>query len=83
MNFQESNANLDELIKFYLPQDSTVTSVNLSNRFGSLFADVHFTVTEEYKKANDLTYANRIMQIRLIKSEDDKGLPIGAFADRS
>ena len=83
MNFQESTANLEELIEFFLPKDSDVTNVNLSSRFGSLFADVHFTVTEEYRVANNLEYANRVMQIRLIKGEDDKGLPIGGFADRA
>jgi len=83
MNFQESNANLDELIKFYLPQDSTVTSVNLTERFGSLFAEVHHTVTDAHKEEYNLSYSNRILSIRLIKGEDDKGAPISSFADNN
>jgi len=83
MNFQQSNANLEELIKFYLPQDSTVTGVNLSSRFGSVFADVHFMVANEYLEINELIHAKRIMSIRLVKGDGDGGLPIGGFADRS
>ena len=81
MNFQESNASLDELIKFYLPQDSTITSVTLSNRFGSTFADVHHTVTDAHKDEYNLSYSNRILSIRLITGGNDKGAPISSFAD--
>ena len=81
MNFQESSANLDELIKFYLPQDSTVTSVTLANRFGSTFAEVHHTVTDAHKEEHNLSYSNRILSIRIIKGENDEGLAISSFAD--
>ena len=80
MNFQD-NANLDELVKFYLPQDSTVTSVNITERFGSIFAEVHHTVSNSYKEEHSLSYSNRILAIRLIKGEGDKGLAISSFVD--
>ena len=73
--------SFDSLIKQHLPQDSTVTSVDLQQSFGSLCAIVKYTISEEYQQENSLTYRNRIMSIRLIQSDDDQGLPISSYAD--
>jgi hypothetical protein len=73
--------NLKDLINLHLPQDSTLTSVNLAERFGSTCVDVHYTISAEYQQAHGLTYKHRILSIRLIQAPGDKGFPINSFAD--
>ena len=73
-------SEIDNLTKSNLPTGSTITGINLAERFGSTVVEVHYTVTEEYLKANDLWHYNRIMSIRLIQAEGDKSLPIMSFA---
>ena len=73
--------DFDQLIKFYLPQDSAITSVRTNERFGSIVVDVHHIVPFGYQKEHDLVSRRRILSIRLIQGEQDKGQPISSFAD--
>lgn len=73
--------DFDQLIKFHLPQDSAIIRVCTSERFGSIVIDVHHVIPVEYQKEHDLTSRRRILSIRLIQGEQDKGLPISSFVD--
>ena len=75
--------DFEKLISHNIPTDSTVTSVKLMVARGSTFIRVHHTITDEYREENELVYSKRILEIRIIKGEQDNGLPISSFADHS
>lgn len=67
-----------------LPKGSIITYIKLKEKYSSLFALVGYKTTEEYKKEHELLYDNRILQIRLIKGEQDLSkLSITSYAATS
>lgn len=64
-----------------LPVDAVITGSDISERFDSTWANVHYTISPEMQKQHDLTNPHRVLSIRLIQSAQDKGLPILSYAD--
>ena len=73
--------DFEKLITYNVPKDSTITSTGTKQVNGSTFLVVHYTIATEHQAEYDLTYNQRILQIRIIKGEQDQGLPIISFAD--
>ena len=72
---------MQNLINSHLPEGSTVTSATTTTLSGSTFLDIRFTVNEEFQTQFELSNPNRVLRIRVIKGEEDYGMPISGFAD--
>lgn len=76
------HSDFEKLIALNLPKDSAIIKrIGVKQVNGSTFLEVHHIITEEYRSEHDLTYRERVMQIRIVKGENDYGLPISSFAD--
>jgi hypothetical protein len=64
-----------------LPADTVITGSNIAERFGSTWVHVHHTISPEMQKQHDLIYPHRILSIRLMQSEQDKGPSVLSYAD--
>lgn len=73
--------NFESLISLNLPKNSTVVSTNLKEQRGSIYVEVHYTVSKEYQIEHELWTDKRILEIRLIKGEADEGLPVLSCAE--
>lgn len=68
-----------DLVDSNLPKGSVITGIALKEKLGSTYLEVRHSVPDELVKQNDLWHKNRILDIRLIKGEKDKGLPITSY----
>jgi hypothetical protein len=72
---------MEHFINSNIPEGSSVTSVNLYEYLDSIYVQVHFTVSANHADEHELWNRNRILQVRLLKGENDKGPSITSFTD--